>query len=927
MYSECATKCLRVFLKKLFSGFSFSTFLLAIASFNAAAAPGSVSVSTPGSANVGEGFNISFGSVSGATNYQIYENGSKLTTRSGGPVWRVINSPGTYRHKVRACDASGCSSFGNETSISVITPIPLPGSVSVSSPSSADVGEGFNISFGSVNGATSYNVYENGALLTNRPSGPVWRVINSAGTYKHKIRACNSSGCGSYSNEASITLYVPDPVPTTPNKPSASKNGTSNSLSWGAVNYVNYYKVQISFNNGAWTATAQYNSTNASWSNLNAGSRAYRVQACNSSGCSAYSTSSNTIVTDQIPASMSAPVSSLSGNDLTLSWIAVSHADYYKIQFRDGAAAWGTSNSTYTSTSKVWPDASPVTERTYRAQACNESGCSDWSAASNTITIDPAPTSMVALVASLVGNDLTLSWSAIATADYYNLQYRDGTAAWATSNSTYTSTSKVWPDASPVTERTYRMQACNESGCSDWSAASNTITIDPAPTSMVAPVASLVGNDLTLSWSAIATADYYNLQYRDGTAAWATSNSTYTSTSKVWPDASPVTERTYRMQACNESGCSDWSAASNTITIDPAPTSMVAPVASLVGNDLTLSWSAIATADYYNLQYRDGTAAWATSNSTYTSTSKVWPDASPVTERTYRMQACNESGCTEWSEASNAVTLEPIPAQLAQPKASVNGKDITLSWVGINSADTYEIEVKFNDGTWSNQGMHTGTSKTWVNLDDGSRIFHVRACNEFGCSAYSIESARVVILSEPSTPAAVKSEQTITVTWDYVPPNTSLVDVFVSYNGGIWTDVTNSSSRVGYSNYEAVFQNLSSGTRVFKVRSCDAEFLCTEFTEESNMIVISDSVTWFKDSAVVGENVTLIWDLTEFSPCYFTSDPFQKILPATGSQAVKFFEVGFLNYPIQCLQNGQTVTFDEGIQIKKLSAPENLNGQ
>jgi hypothetical protein len=837
MYSECATKCLRVFLKKLFSGFSFSTFLLVIASFNAAAAPGSVSVSTPGSANVGEGFNISFGSVSGATNYQIYENGSRLTTRSGGPVWRVINSAGTYRHKVRACDASGCSSFGNETSISVITPIPLPGSVSVSSPSSADVGEGFNISFGSINGATSYNVYENGALLTNRPSGPVWRVINSAGTYKHKIRACNSSGCGSYSNEASITLYVPDPVPTTPNKPSASKNGTSNSLSWGAVNYVNYYKVQISFNNGAWTATAQYNSTNASWSNLNAGSRAYRVQACNSSGCSAYSTSSNTIVTDQIPASMSAPVSSLSGNDLTLSWIAVSNAYYYKIQFRDGAGSW------------------------------------------------------------------------------------------TTINTTYPSTSKLWPDAAPVTERTYRVQACNESGCSDWSAASNTITIDPAPTSMVAPVASLVGNDLTLSWSAIATADYYNLQYRDGTAAWATSNSTYTSASKVWPDAAPVTERTYRVQACNESGCSDWSAASNTITIDPAPTSMAAPVASLVGNDLTLSWSAIATADYYNLQYRDGTAAWATSNSTYTSTSKVWPDAAPVTERTYRMQACNESGCTEWSEASNAVTLEPIPAQLAQPNASVNGKDITLSWVESNSADTYEIEVKFNDGTWSNQGVHTGTSKTWVNLDDGSRIFHVRACNEFGCSAYSIESARVVILSEPSTPAAVKSEQTITVTWDYVPPNTSLVDVFVSYNGGVWTDITNSSSRVGYSNYEAVFQNLTAGTRVFKIRSCDAESLCTAFSEESNMTVISGSVLWFKDSAVVGEDVTLTWDLTGFSPCYFTSDPFQKILHPTGSQAVKFFKTGFLNYPIQCLQNGQTVIFDEGIQIKKLSAPENLNGQ
>lgn len=223
MYFECTLKFFRGLSKKLFCGFPLCLFLLVITSFNAAAVPSSVLVSTPGSANVGEGFNISFGSASGATYYQIYENGSKLTTRSGGPVWRVINSAGTYNHKVRACDASGCGAFGNETSISVTTPIPVPGTVSVSTPSSAAVGVGFNISFGSASGATSYKVYENGVLLTNRSSGPVWRIINSAGTYKHKISACNSTGCGSYSNEASITLYVSDPVPSTPSAPLLSK--------------------------------------------------------------------------------------------------------------------------------------------------------------------------------------------------------------------------------------------------------------------------------------------------------------------------------------------------------------------------------------------------------------------------------------------------------------------------------------------------------------------------------------------------------------------------------------------------------------------------------------------------------------------------------------------------------------------------------
>lgn len=207
--------------------------------------------------------------------------------------------------------------------------------------------------------------------------------------------------------------------------------------------------------------------------------------------------------------------------------------------------------------------------------------------------------------------------------------------------------------------------------------------------------------------------------------------------------------RAYRVQACNSSGCSAYSSTSNTIITDYVPSSMMAPVASLTGNDLTLSWVAIANANYYNLQYRDGAAAWATANSTYTGNSKFWADVAPVNSRTYRMQACNESGCSDWSAASNAITI---------------------------------------------------------------------------------------------------------------------------------------------------------GT-------------------------VSVSLSWIKESVSVGESVILTWDISGYSSCYFTNDPQQEILPAIGSQAIKFYEIGFLNYPMQCVQNGQTTSFNEYIQVYKLAAPVDLNSQ
>jgi hypothetical protein len=263
-----------------------------------------------------------------------------------------------------------------------------------------------------------------------------------------------------------------------------------------------------------------------------------------------------------------------------------------------------------------------------------------------------SPSIPSAPIATLTDNTLTLTWSEPVDATYYKLSYRDGSGSWQISGSQYYNGSNSWTNVEPINQRSYRIMAC-ASTCSDWSASSNAITVVPAT-----PQATLEASTLTLSYTPVPQATFYNISYKDGAAGdWQTSSTRYYGSSQVWTNVEPINQRSYRIMAC-ASTCSNWSEGSNAISVVPAT-----PQATLDESTLTLSYTPVPQATFYSISYKDGAAGdWQTSSTRYYGSSQVWTLSSStvLVDRFYRIQGCYNN-CSAWSAASGAVNYPTAP--------------------------------------------------------------------------------------------------------------------------------------------------------------------------------------------------------------------------------------------------------------------------
>ncbi|BDX06962.1 hypothetical protein [Planctobacterium marinum] len=169
-----------------------------------------------------------------------------------------------------------------------------------------------------------------------------------------------------------------------------------------------------------------------------------------------------------------APRVSVSGRTVTLNWTAVPNAESYKRQVSVNGGPW---KNTYvlTGTSKTYYNYAYGTYK-YRLSACIGDNCSSWSNASNTITVSESGLSAPSSVSASVSNrTVTLNWSSVANADWYEREVSVNGGAWK-NNYVLNGTSKTYFSYAYGTYR-YRLRACNNSACSSSWTYSNTITV------------------------------------------------------------------------------------------------------------------------------------------------------------------------------------------------------------------------------------------------------------------------------------------------------------------------------------------------------------------------------------------------------------------------------------------------------------------
>ena len=303
----------------------------------------------------------------------------------------------------------------------------------------------------------------------------------------------------------------------------------------------------------------------------------------------------------------------------------------------------------------------------------------------------------------------------------------------------------------------------------------------------------------TVSWGAAPAATSYVLQESANGGSWTTVYSGSATSSAL--SGRVGGGYVYRVEGCIGTTCGAWTS-SATLGVRPALPTVIVPGGTINGT-YTVSWTAPASTTGYDVQERLDDGSWTTiaSNTAATSISRPGTTSGSYT---YQVSAKNAYGSRGWA-GSNAVTVDTTygvlptaPASLTVPTSSSTGS-ATLNWDPSSLTTSYVVEQSSDDGTsWTGVYNGSGTSTAVSGLANGSYVFHVLACNSYGCSPWTAGSATLVVTHPPATAPAVNAPASsasgsYTVSWSAVSTATSYT-LQEQVNGGSWATIQSSNA-------------------------------------------------------------------------------------------------------------------------------------
>lgn len=248
--------------------------------------PTSATSLTAPATNYSGTYTLSWGSVATATRYELSQrlNGGTFSTIYNGASTSSSVSgrtPGTWEYRVRGCNVGGC---GPWSALKATQVIGVPGSTSITGVQTAGVGASYTVSWSAATNADSYQLQEsaNGGAWTNVSSSGRSKSFtkSAAGTYAYRVRACNPAGCGGYSATHSVSVTQGPPVPT--GLAITLRGATECRVQWNASSGATSYNLKgpkftvYQGSQNSFIYDAQCHTS-------------YSVQACNTTGCSAWS--------------------------------------------------------------------------------------------------------------------------------------------------------------------------------------------------------------------------------------------------------------------------------------------------------------------------------------------------------------------------------------------------------------------------------------------------------------------------------------------------------------------------------------------------------------------------------------------------------------------------------------------------------------
>ena len=337
---------------------------------------------------------------------------------------------------------------------------------------------------------------------------------------------------------------------------SAAADFNSINLSWSSAATATSYTLQESYNGGSWVAYYTGSATSLNAPVSADGTYAWRVEACNTNGCSVFTSGPTVTIihTPTVPAAISVPATST--GPIAIGWSTTTYQTFYSLEqsFNGGAFAAiynGAANAfSYTATS--------TGTYTYRVRACNASVCGGYGpSGSSTITIPPTQAPNIAVPATSNTGSYTVNWGGFAGMTSYVMQEQVNGGAWATIANNGSGTLNISGKGSGTYG--YRVQGCNAGGCGPWSATA-TIAVTRIPAVPNTPALSVTGPSnkpvVHANWTAVAFATSYHVEETNPDGTTTVSNVTTTTASQLVLETGTVK---YRIEACNVAGCSAYS--------------------------------------------------------------------------------------------------------------------------------------------------------------------------------------------------------------------------------------------------------------------------------------------------------------------------------------------------------------------------------
>jgi Metallo-peptidase family M12B Reprolysin-like/Secretion system C-terminal sorting domain/Fibronectin type III domain/Bacterial pre-peptidase C-terminal domain len=421
----------------------------------------------------------------------------------------------------------------------------------------------------------------------------------------------------------------------------------------------------------------------------------------------------------------------------------------------------------------------------------------------------------IGLSSSAVGNNTaTVSWTAVANALSYAVDYKLNTATTWTSFSTAQTTTTA--NLSGLTQGSlydWRVRATCTAGSGNYVAAQFTTTapfVCNAPSGLSSTVTS---SGATVSWTAVTGAVSYAVDYKLSTATtWTSVATASTATSVAISGLSASTLYDYRVStSCGTNGASGFSSAQFTTSapfVCNAPTGLTSSAISATG--ATVSWTAVTGAASYAVDYKLSTATtWTSAATASTATSVVISGLAATSLYDYRVSTnCGANGASGFSAAQfttiavsvcgtafepneTTATAAAITSGVVNSAAITTATDvdyfkitttatsnIVYNLVGPAGVD-YDLTIYNSAGTSVGSAATTSSTETVSLTNQAAGTYYIKVfgySGAFSATCYTIQATATTVTSCLSTydNATNNTANNATATAPVIPFNTNI---------------------------------------------------------------------------------------------------------------------------------------------------------